>query len=511
MAADPMPRRSPLKHRLKPGREAAAARRPDISRWLRHPALPCLVVLAALGLAVACSSPSPRQPEQKPQVILNTPEQDRQVGEESARQVDASIAMKDNPALSRYVDSIGQRLIRNAPRMGFDYEFKIVNQDAPNAFALPGGFVYVSRGLMALANNVDELAGVIGHEIVHVVRRHAAGRQSMQRAIPPIFRFQGMKQAAAYGRDQERESDRLGQSLAALSGYDPQGLANFLNQLEYTERLSLGFSRMPNFMDTHPATRERVSAAEARARSIRWQRQPGVDPDPADYLRRIDGLRVGTGGAEGVFRGDRFLHPELGFSLRFPMNWQLLNTPEAVVGVSPQRDAQIAFEFQGQGDDPQKAAEEFLAETEGRGGVRAERIAPIVIGEYPAFRVEGRAVGSPVPLAVHLTFIAHGGFIYRITGLSMGVSNAKAGIFNSVARSFRPITPRERASIRETRIRIVPAQGGESVQQLSQRVRNAWNIQELAVYNGVFADHRFEQGQLVKVALSQPYKGAGGR
>jgi predicted Zn-dependent protease len=464
-----------------------------------------------LALAAACSSPSPRQQDEKPPVILPTPEQDRRVGAESARQVDATLAMSENPALSRYVDSIGQRLVRNAPRMGFDYQFKIVNQDAPNAFALPGGFIYISRGLLALTNNVDELACVIGHEIVHVVRRHAAGRQSMQRAMPPIFQFQAMQQAAAYGRDQERESDRLGQSLAGLSGYDPQGMANFLNQLEYTERLHLGFSRMPNFMDTHPATRERVSAAEARAHSIRWTRQPGVNVDPNDYLRRIDGLLVGTGGAEGVFRGDRFLHADLGFSLRFPMNWQLLNTPEAVAGVSPQRDAQIVFELHGPGDDPQVAAEEFLAQAEGQGGVRAERIAPIQIGEYKAFRVEGRATGAPVPLGVHLTFIARDGLIYRITGMSMGTSNAKAGIFNSVARSFRPLSPRERASIRETRVRIVPAEGGENVQQLSRRTRNAWNIQELAVYNGVFADHRFEQAQLVKVAVSQPYQGAGGR
>lgn len=478
---------------------------------MRHPAVQCLAVLAALGLAAACSSPSPSQEEKKRDVILSTPEQDRRVGEESARQVDATLAMKENPALSRYVAEIGQRLVRNAPRMGFNYQFKVVNQDAPNAFALPGGFIYVSRGLLALTNDVDELACVIGHEIVHVVRRHAAGRQSMQNAMPPFFQSLAMQQAAAYGRDQERESDRLGQSLAGLAGYDPHGMANFLRQLEYTERLRLGFSRMPNFMDTHPATRERVSAAESRAGGIRWSRQPGVNADPNDYLRRIDGLLVGMGGAEGVFRGDRFLHPDMGFSLRFPMNWRLMNTPEAVAGLSPQLDAQILFEFNGPGDDPQKAAEEFLAKHEGRGGIRAERIAPLQIGEYKAFRVEGRATGTPVPLGVHLTFIARDGVIYRITGMSMGVSNAKAGIFNSVARSFRPLSPAERRSIRETRLRIVPAQGGESVQQLSARVRNAWNIQELAVYNGVYADHRFEQGQLVKVAISQPYKGAGGR
>ena len=116
-----------------------------------------------------------------------------------------------------------------------------------------------------------------------------------------------------------------------------------------------------------------------------------------------------------------------------------------------------------------------------------------------------------MPLSVHITFIAHGGLVYRITGLAMGIGNPKAGIFNATARSFRPINARERASIRETRLRVVPAQGGETLTQLSQRTRNAWNIQETAVYNGVFANHRFERGRPVKVAISQPYRGAGGR
>ena len=156
------------------------------------------------------------------------------------------------------------------------------------------------------------------------------------------------------------------------------------------------------------------------------------------------------------------------------------------------------------------AAQEYLIEAVGKGGLKLEREQAIRIGDFPAYRVEGRASGTPVPIGVHITFIAHGGSVYRITGMAMGVGDAKEGIFISVARSFRPLTPRERASIRETRLRIVPAQGGETVAQLTQRTHNAWNLQEAAVYNGVFADHKFEQGQLVKVAISQPYKGAGG-
>lgn len=476
-----------------------------------RPLTPLLAVLLALVLASACGSPPRRGEtgEEKPDIVLSTPEQDRRAGEQEAAEVETQLGFADDPALALYVASVGKRLVRNAPRMGFDYSFKIVNQDAPNAFALPGGFIYVTRGLLVLTNSEDELACVLGHEIVHVVRRHAAGRQSMMNSLPPIFQFSAMKQAAAYGRNQEREADRIGMGLAALAGYDPQGMANFLTQLEYTERLKLGFSRMPSFMDTHPSTAERLSAASARAHGIRWSRQPGVDPDRNDYLRRLDGLLVGTGGAEGVFQGDRFLHADLGFSLRFPANWQVINTNQAVAGISPQRNAQIVFEFQGRGSDPQAAADEYLTKAENE-GLRVERRLPVKIGEDAAFRVEGRG-SKKVPLNVHITWIAHQGTIYRITGIAVGVSDAKEGIFNSVARSFRPLTPRERASIRETRLRIVPAQGGESVAQLTRRTGNAWDIQQTAVTNGVFADARFEAGQLVKIAVTQPYKGGRAR
>jgi len=310
---------------------------------------------------------------------------------------------------------------------------------------------------------------------------------------------------AAYSRDQERESDRLGQGLAAVSGYDPAGLASFLRDLEYTERLRLGFSRVPGFFDTHPATSERVAAAGARARTIRWIPQPGVARTREDYLRRLDGLVIGTGATEGVVQRDRFLHPEMDFSLRFPAGWDVINTRQAVGAVSPRRDAQVVLELQGSGSDPEQASVEFLEKAESQ-GLRVERSMPVRIGEFPGFRVEGRASTPLAPLGVHLTWIVRDGTVYRITGVAVGSAGRLEGVFHSVPRSFRPLTPRERRSIRETRLRIVPAGEGESLAEISRRSGNAWDIQQTAVVNGVFADARFRQGELVKVAISQPYR-----
>jgi predicted Zn-dependent protease len=476
-----------------------------------HRLLPPIVsIVLVLSLLAGCGRPSRKPEPAKPEPVLHTEAQDRKAGEESAADVARQIGIFGDPALASYVNRVGQRLARQAPHTGFTYVFQIVDQDAPNAFALPGGFIFVSRGLLVLSNSEDELANVLSHEIVHVARRHAAGRQSMMRGLPSFLRFAVMGQMAAYGRDQERESDRLGQGIAGLAGYDPQGMSNFLRQLEYTERLHLGFSRMTGYLDTHPATSERVSAAGARARSIRWAPQPGIARDRSAYLKRLDGLIIGMGAAEGVVQRDRFVHPDLGFSLRFPDSWQIVNTHAAVGAMSPQRDAQIVLEGQGGGDDPEQASAEFLEKAENE-GLRVERSQPVRIGEFAGYRVEGRAGSSRGSVAVHLTWIAHKGLIFRLTAVAASVSNARAGIFHNVARSFRPITPRERTAIRETRLRVVPAQAGESIPKLAQRTGNAWNVQETAVMNGVFADARLQEGQLVKIAVAQAYRGAGPR
>ena len=393
--------------------------------------------LAALAAVADCSSPAPRaQKPQQREVVLATEADDSRAGAEAAGQVAAQMGILDDPALSAYVQQLGKRLARHAPSGRFTYKFAVVDQDVPNAFALPGGYIFVSRGLLAMTNSEDELAGVLGHEIVHVARRHAAARQSMMRGVPAILQNQAMGQVAAYGRNQEREADRLGQGLAAIAGYDPQGISNFLTSLEYTERLRLGFSRMPGFMDTHPTSRERVSSTTQRAASIRWTRKPGIARNRNNYLQRLNGLVVGTAASEGAFTGDRFLHPELGFSLRFPHGWDVLNTRQAVGAVSPRRDAQVVFEFQGQGDDPQKASEEFIAEAEQQ-GLRIETIQPVLLGEIPAFRATGRASTPRAPVSVHFTWIARGGTIYRLTGISVGRGGNLGGVFNNVARSFR--------------------------------------------------------------------------
>ena len=468
-----------------------------------------LAFLSILGCAAAlafaaCSSSPKSGGEQKKRTILLTEYDDARVGAEASREVEAEVGLLGDPELDAFVSEIGQKLLRGVPRRSFHYQFQVVDQFEPNAFALPGGYIFISRGLLALANSEDELANVIGHEITHAALRHAAAQQAVAQQNPLSMPWVRAANLAAYGRDMERTADRGGQQLAAAGGYDPMGMSTFLGSLGQMERLMIGHTRMPTFFDTHPGSRGRAAANAARAREIRWKRNPALGDTRTSYLRRIEGLGLGDRPETGVFQGDRFLHPDLDFQIVFPHGWQTSNTNRAVGAVSPQGDAVIFLTADLPKGDPRKVAENFAAKTQEQFGVQLKESQPVKIGEIDAWRIHlagGRKVA-------HVTFIPYRGMTWRITGFSRSdVAKRYLPHTLNAARSFRPLTAAQRKSIEVTRIALVEARSGEDLVALGRRADNAWDPGRTAVLNGVFTDHRFEGGELVKIARVEPYSG----
>ncbi len=463
------------------------------------------MALANAFCALGCGGSAPAR-ERPREVILRSEDVDRKVGKESAQGVKAQLGLIEDPELVAYIGKIGARLARHAPRRGFEYSFQIVDQEAPNAFALPGGYIFVSRGLLTLTNSEDELANVLGHEIVHVAARHAAARQEVGRSLPAKLDWLRGGYLASYGRDQEREADRLGQGLAAVAGYDPAGLVVFLRELEHTERLRLGSSRLPNFWDTHPSTNRRVAEAAARANMAAWTRKTPIAATHTNFLQRMEGLAIGARASEGVFLGDRFMHADLDLFIHFPPGWTTANTHVAVGAISPKRDAQIFLEIQGPGDEVESAAGEYVAEL-AESGFRVDSGQPLQLGPNAAFRVEGHLSGAGGRLEMQLTWLERKGSIYRFTAVAPAAAFRRyKGSFLNVPRSLRDLEAHERAKIRENRLRIAIAREGESLTQLSERTANRWDIQQTAVMNDLFADHVLDPGQLIKIAVSEDYR-----
>ena len=477
--------------------------------------LACLTL--ALGHGCAVNPVSGRN-----EVVLMSEETEQELGDQAAQQVAAQLGLHSDPALGSYVRALGNKLAEGSPRPDVEYSFYVVDLDEPNAFALPGGYVYVSRGLLALANSESEVANVIGHEIGHIAARHAVQRDAAQKiaTVATVLAVVGAAAAgdgaaaaasqllgagilASYSRDQERQSDRIAQDLTADIGIDPGGMATFLRTLDHYTRLKTGASRVPGFFDSHPATPERFAEATSRAEVVRWEPGFAIASTREEYLRKIDGMVVGPAAAQGVFRGDTFLHADLGIALRFPRGWRRENTAARVIAASPSSDAIALLEMQGSGTDPRAAAVEYAQ----RQGVRLSETQPLTLGGYPAFRARSLAQTPAGMIDSLITWVAKDGLILRLSaGSQRGLFYKYEGIFRSFTRGIRPLREQDMAGISELRLRLARIQPGESLAQFSARSGNAWNLNEMAVANGILDRDRVRPGQLLKIARREPYR-----
>jgi predicted Zn-dependent protease len=479
---------------------------------------------AWLALAGCATNPVTGRPE----VLLVSTEQEKEAGRQAAQQVEAELGVVAEGGAAAEVRALGERIARVSPYREVSYSFFLVDMEEPNAFALPGGYVYVSRGLLALTNSEDELAGALAHEVAHVAARHHARLETRATGVgiltvgpalvsailggPALLRapfdLLGGGLIAAYGREQEREADRVGQGLAAAAGFDPAGLPRLLASLERAERESPGGRRRPSFFDTHPTTPERVTLAEAEAGRLAAARPVGAARERGAFLRRLEGLRVGKNPAEGVFEGRRFLHPDLGFALQFPEGWEVLNTRAAVGALEAGGQARVVLELEAAGDDPVAAGRAFLAALAGEVSLSAQDLAPLRVNGLAAARARTVASGRGASLALHLTWVAHRGHVYRMAGAAEPrVARGFDAAFESVAGSFRPLLAEEREGITDLTLRLVAARAGERLAELHGHSASAWSVEQIALANALAPEQPLAAGALVKIARREAYRG----
>jgi predicted Zn-dependent protease len=467
----------------------------------------------------------------QPELILVSAEQEQAAGREGAERVAAEMGILAAPELTGYVAAVGARVAERSPRAGVRWRFEIVDREAPNAFALPDGHTYVSRGLLELLNSEDELAAVLAHEVVHVAARHHAQRQTRAAGVgvlalpgriagavlggplgalveaPTVVVGAGI--LASYGRDQEREADRVGQRLAAEAGYEPAALAHHLDALERASAPRAGRTGQGGFFDTHPATPERSADARAHAATLPRLARPGLAPDRAAFLRRLEGLLVGPNPAQGLLEDGRFVHPDLLFSLRFPDGWRTAHARSAVSAWSPDERATLVLDLEGRAGEPQAVAAATLAEARREAPLEVLGAGALEVGPLRAFRAEAAAGRGRSRSWLQLTWIAHRGRSHLVAGaVDEPYASSYRGDIAAASESFRPLAAEERAAIREQRLRLFRARSGESLAALVRRAGSAWDARHAALANGFAADATLAEGALVKLAIPEPYAGA---
>ncbi len=462
----------------------------------------------------------------RPEAVLTTVEGEIEQGRKAAAEVERQMGFVDDAGLARYVDEIGQRLAALSQRPELDHEFHVVDSPVPNAFALPGGFVYVTRGLLVLTNDEAELVNVIGHEIGHVAARHSVSRQTASAPLVPLRILTGIGGAAAsivaprvgtliagtgqlpgaialaaYSREQEREADELGQQYAASAGWDPMGMSTFMKTLAREVELTGHDPSRRSFFDSHPTSPDRARDTRRFAEGLEVAIPAPIAGDRAAYLEKLVGLVIGDDGKGGVFIGSRFIHPEMGFAMDFPAEWEHTNMPDRVVSRTRDGRSAVVLFVEAEGDDPAGVADRFARENRMPSPPRAVAIGGLSAreGSFETGRRRDRTL-------VRVTFIACGGLIYRIAGITPSDQAASIEpLLKAAAHSFRVPTRAERDEVMVRELRVATAAAGESIEALQRRTRSVWEPQEFAVANGLDAEHVFAGGELVRIAFARPY------
>jgi predicted Zn-dependent protease len=481
-----------------------------------HRLLILLVLPVSLTLAGCAQVVNPATGQREYTTL--SPAQETQIGREQHPSVLQEFGGEyRDPALQAYVSEIGQRLKSVSEMADQEFTFTLLNSDMVNAFALPGGYVYITRGLMALAENEAEVAGVLGHEIGHVTARHTAQRHTRAtqagilatlgtigaavlggRAAGELAQQVGTVGAqawvASYSRDQELEADRLGIRYLRAAGYDPQAMASFLQKLDQQSELERRLAGTPegglSWFATHPRTLERVELAVAEVGGAGSGRL-GRD----DYLRRIDGLIWGDDPAQGLVQGSTFVHPELRFAFTAPAGFQLQNTPSAVFGRG--RDG-ASFQFDlarvPAGADLRDHVASWAREL---GAQRLDRLGSTQVSGLPA--AYGSTVGQTQGgrVAVHLGAIrAEGDNVYRFLVLEAPGSERA---FRTTFESFRRLGAEEAAAVRPQRVRVVEVGPGDTPQTLASRMALDAPEEQFRILNHLALQGPLRSGERVKL------------
>jgi predicted Zn-dependent protease len=454
-----------------------------------------------------------------------SPQRERELGQKEAQEVERTVGLVRERRLVEYIEAIGRRLAQATGRADIAWQWSVADESDLNAFALPGGWVYVTRGLLTLCNREDELAGVVAHEMAHVLERHAVSRVAAATPLAVLFglpsgilgmvspslggivggvgRVVSGLTLAPYSREQELEADRIGIRLAAQAGWDPRALGEFLGTLERAETVAGHASGRSSFFATHPSTPDRVAKIEAMAGSLSRAPVAPITSGRATLLGRLEGLVIGNNAANGVFAGQLFLHADLDLALEMPARWQTANTPRAAGAVAPDEAAAVLVQLVGTGDDPVAGAR-----AEGLSDAQMKGIRRLQISQLPAAALTAET-RSGTRLA--LTWIAHRKRIFRVTGLCSSADWERyRGELERAAGSFRPLRPEDQARITESRLRIRSAHAGESIGQVLARGGATWTPAQAAVANGVAIDRPLERDWPLKVAVSERYRPADG-
>ena len=446
---------------------------------------------ATLALVVTACATNPVTG--KRELSLVSESQEVAMGLAAAKDAARQMGVYPDSQLQAYVSSLGVALAKGSERPGLPWSYTVIDDPVVNAFALPGGPIFVTRGILGYMNSEAQLVSVLGHETGHVTAKHSVSQMSRAQLAqiglvgamivrPELQKFGDLGGQALglmflkFGRDDETQADALGFRYMTRELYEPGEMAEMFRTLE---RTSGGGSRTPEWLSTHPDPGNRV--AKTQERMAAWARPAGtlkVNRDP--FLRHIDGLVFGDDPRQGFFQQTSFFHPTLKFRLDFPSGWKTQNSAEQVAGVSTAQDAILVLSGAGNAA-PAQAASQFM----GQQGIRSLGTSNASINGLPASVAQFTAQAEQAVIAGYAAFVQLDGSTYRILAYTdQQKIGSYDGAFRQAIGSFQRVTDTRVLSVKPQRVRLVQLKSPMTLTQFQQQYPSVISLELLGVING---------------------------
>jgi predicted Zn-dependent protease len=474
-----------------------------------------LIALAALPLTLALANCAQNPVSGRANFVTMSESQEVQTGRQEDVKVRQEYGVYDNKALQQYVDEVGQRLGKASHRPNLQYSYVVVDSPEINAFALPGGYIYITRGILSYLNSEAELAAVLGHETGHVTARHSVQQISAATAagfgatligvFVPMLRNQagdtvinllGNALLSGYGREHELEADRLGAEYLLRTGYDPQAMIKVVGALKNQELFDAAIAasegRQPRayhgVFASHPDNDKRLQEVVAEA-----GRLPAGNGrvNQEEFLRMIDRIPFGYSESQGFVRNFVFYHREFGLALKFPEHWRISNNPASVSAKNRTDDALIEMRLAGRA---QGAAADMLRKAVGG----AREVATTTVNGLPAAITTTTVHGYPMRAAV--VFLNKNAYLIGGQAKSDAAMREALPEINATIASFHAMTETERNSVRPLTLRIINAPEGATFAELARNSplgRNA--VAYLRLLNALYPNGEPVAGQPLKI------------
>ncbi len=474
------------------------------------------LITAALVTVISCAV---NPVTGRKQIMLMSEAQEVQLGLSYDPQVLASFGEYNNPALQAFVQAKGTEMGKKSHRPNLEYHVKVVDSPVVNAFAVPGGYIYLTRGIMANLNNEAEFIGVLGHEMGHIAARHSVSQQTKQQlgtlvliggmiASPKFANYaeqamQGLELLfLSFSREDEREADALGSEYATKLGYDGTKMADFYKVL-IKMNLSESEGGVPTFLSTHPDPGDRYNAVLRNTKA--WQdslKLPSYKVNGDSYLQMIDGMIYGEDPKQGYTMDNTFYHPELKFKFSYPLSWKLTNAPTQVTVQPADGKALILFTLSGQ-KTLQAAADTALAQY----GLQLQRSEKKTVNGLQTIttlskqQVQDQSTGATGSNSVLSYFVQYGSVIYAFHGVSTEADFATyAPAMEASMKTFAQLTDPSRINVKPKRVYVKKApRAGTLASTLSYYNMPQAMMEELALLNNMELTDQVPAGKYIKI------------